>query len=116
MISAAANTGVKELVNAVAAELAKLPPVTVFEPEYVPKEKLPGAPEDLVIKVYDDIWTIEGEWMERLVRNVNFSDHESRMYFDRVLRNNGVYQRLEDMGINEGDTVSIYNLDFEYTT
>ncbi|MCL2409757.1 MAG: GTPase ObgE [Oscillospiraceae bacterium] len=115
MISAAANTGVKELINAVAAELVKLPPVTVFEPEYVPKEKPTGTPEDLVIQVYDDIWTIEGEWLERLVQNVNFSDHESMMFFDRTLRNSGVYQRLEDMGINEGDTVSIYNLDFEYT-
>ncbi|MCL2402539.1 MAG: GTPase ObgE [Oscillospiraceae bacterium] len=115
MISAAANTGVKELVNAVAAELVKLPPVTVFEPEYVPQEKLTGTPEDLVIQAYDDIWTIEGEWMERLVQNVNFSDHESMMFFDRTLRNSGVYQRLEDMGIAEGDTVSIYNLDFEYT-
>jgi len=115
MISAAANTGVKELVNAVAAELQKLPPVTVFEPEYVPKQVAQGRPEDLVIEVFDDIWTIEGEWMERLVANVNFSDFESRMYFDRVLRNSGVYQRLEDMGIQEGDTVSIYNLEFEYT-
>jgi len=114
MISAAANTGVRDLVNAVAAELQKLPPVTVFEPEYVPKQSARGRPEDLSIEVFDDVWTIEGEWMERLVENVNFSDFESRMYFDRVLRNSGVYQRLEDMGIQEGDTVSIYNLEFEY--
>jgi len=48
------------------------------------------------------------------VQNVNFSDFESRMFFERVLRNAGVYQRLIDMGIKEGDTVSIYNLEFEY--
>jgi GTP-binding protein len=114
MISAAANTGVRELVNAVAAELAKLPPTTVFEPEYVPKQRMQGSPEDLVIEVYDDVWTIEGVWMERLMQNVNFSDHESRMFFDRVLRNSGVFKRLEAMGIQEGDTVSIYNLEFEY--
>ena len=114
MISAAANKGIKELINAAAAELAKLPPVTVFEPEYVPKKQLQGSPEDLSIQVYDDVWTIEGPWMERLIQNVNFSDYESRMYFEKVLRNAGVYRRLEDMGIKEGDTVSIYDLEFEY--
>ena len=113
-ITAAANKGVGELIGAAAAELSKLPPVTVFEAEYVPKKGLQGSPEDLAINNYDDVWTIDGPWMERLVQNVNFSDHESRMFFDRVLRNSGVYQRLEDMGIKEGDTVSIYDLEFDY--
>ena len=113
-ISAATNMGVRELVNAAARELSKLPPVTVFEPDYVPKQRMRGSPEDLVIEVHGDVWTIEGPWMERLVQNVNFSDHESRMFFERVLRNAGVYKRLEGMGIKEGDTVSIYNLEFEY--
>ena len=115
MISAATNMGIGDLINAVTEELRGLPPVTVFEPDYVPPEQTLGTPEELVIEAYDDVWSIEGEWMERLVRNVNFSDYESRMYFDKVLRNSGVFERLEDMGICEGDTVSIYNLEFEYT-
>jgi len=115
MISAATNMGVRELLNVASAELSKLPPVTVFEPDYVPKPRLRGDPEDLVIEVYDDVWTIEGLWMEQLLQNVNFSDFESRMFFERVLRSSGVYKRLEDMGISDGDTVSIYNLEFEYT-
>ena len=114
LISAATRAGVRELVNAVAEELSKLPPVIVFEPEYVPKQVLAGNPEDLVIEVFDDVWVIEGAWMERVIRDVNFSDHESMMFFERVLRNAGVYERLEGMGINEGDTVSIYDLEFEY--
>jgi len=114
LISAATHTGIKELINATAAEIRKLPPVTVFEPEYIPKQNIQGSPDDLEIKVFDDVWSIEGLWMERLISNVNFSDYESRMYFERVLRNAGVYQRLEDMGIKDGDTVSIYNLEFEY--
>jgi len=113
-ISAATGSGVRELVNAVAAGLAKLPPVTVFEPEYVPKPRMQGRPEDLAIEKYDDVWTIEGRWIEWLMQNVNFSDHESMMFFERTLRNAGVYKRLEDMGIKDGDTVSIYNLEFEY--
>jgi GTP-binding protein len=113
-ISAAAHIGVKELIQAVAAELAHLPPVTVYEPEYVEKEPELGTPDDLSIEVYDDLWVIEGDWMERLVGNVNFSDYESRMFFDRTLRKSGLFNRLEEMGIKEGDTVSIYNLEFEY--
>ena len=73
-----------------------------------------GNPEDIVIENHEDVWSLEGEWLERLIQNVNFTDHESRMYFDKVLRNAGIYKRLEDMGMHEGDTVSIYNLEFEY--
>ena len=113
-ISAAAHTGVRELVRAAAEKLAQLPPVTVYEPEYTEPEPVLGTPDQLRITRYDDVWCIEGDWLERLVRNVNFSDYESRMYFDRSLRDSGVYDRLEEMGIREGDTVSIYDLDFEY--
>ena len=114
LISAATNKGVRELVNMAAGELSKLPPTMIYEPDYVKKQRYNGSPEDLLIEVHDDVWTIEGPWMERLVQNVNFSDFESRMFFERVMRNAGVYQRLEDMGISEGDTVSIYNLEFDY--
>jgi len=116
LISAATHSGIKELVYAMASEIQKLPPIAVYTPDYVPKHRFQGSPEDLVVEVYDDVWTIEGEWMERLFQNVNFSDYESRMYLERVLRNSGVYKRLEDMGIKDGDTLSIYNLEFEYVT
>ncbi len=53
-------------------------------------------------------------WRERLLERVNLSDIESRMYFDRSLRTAGIFDRLEDLGIREGDTVSIYDLEFEY--
>ena len=113
-ISAASHTGVKELINAVAAKLATLPPVTIFEPEYVEPELKPDSADDLNISLYDDVWVIEGAWMERLVRNINFSDYESRMFFDKSLRQAGLYDRLEEHGIKDGDTISIYNIEFEY--
>ena len=46
--------------------------------------------------------------------NVNFSEYESRMYFDKMLRESGLFARLEEMGIQDGDIVSLYNLEFEY--
>ena len=58
--------------------------------------------------------TVSGPWIDRLVSNVNFSDYESRMFFDRSLRTGGVFDRLEDAGIQEGDTVSICGMEFEY--
>ena len=114
LISAATNNGVKDLINYVAAELHKLPPVKTFDTDYIPKPVLKGNPEDIIIEKHEDVWSLEGEWLERLMQNINFTEYESRMYFDKVLRNAGIYKRLEDMGLQEGDTVSIYNLEFEY--
>ena len=57
---------------------------------------------------------VEGPWLERLMANVNFSDYESRMYFDKMLRQSGLFDQLERMGIQDGDIVSMYNLEFEY--
>ena len=72
-------------------------------------------PEELTITRQDaDLWSVEGPWLERLLNRVNLSDSEGRMYFDRVLRSSGVFDRLEDLGVQEGDTISMYNWEFEY--
>ena len=70
--------------------------------------------EDLTIDVEDGVYFVEDPWIESLLDRVNLNDSEGRMYFDRVLRNSGLFDRLEDMGIAEGDTVCIYYLAFEY--
>jgi GTP-binding protein len=113
-ISAAANRGVRELMNAVAAELDKLPPVKVYEADYVPRLPEVDTTKALDIRHEDDVWIVEGEWLQRLMSNVNFSDIESRNWFDRILRQSGLFDRLEEMGIQDGDLVSLYNLEFEY--
>ena len=83
-ISAAAHQGTRELVKQAARELAQLPPVAV-------------AP-----------------WLQHLMANVNFGDYESRNWFDRKLRESGLFDKLEAMGIQDGDIVSLYDLEFEY--
>lgn len=113
-MSAATHHGTRELVNMAAEQLRELPPVIHFEADYVPPEPVIDTSETLTIEKYDDVWVVEGGWLQRLMSSVNFSDNESMMYFDRVLRDNGVYKRMEEMGIRDGDTVSIYNLEFEY--
>ena len=113
-ISAAAHMGTRELVKKAAEELAQLPPVVVYEPTYV--ERLPEVDTsgEVSIEQFDDTWVVEAPWLQRLISNVNFSDFESRNWFDKMLRESGLFDKLEEMGINDGDIVSMYNLEFEY--
>ena len=115
-ISAAAHMGTRELMKKVAEQLSVLPPVKVFEAEYVPQPPVVDTSAPLQIQRTDDghTWLVDGPWLQRLMSNVNFNDYESRNYFDRTLRESGLYERLEEMGIEDGDTVSIYDFEFEY--
>ncbi|MBR5114663.1 MAG: GTPase ObgE [Oscillospiraceae bacterium] len=113
-ISAAAHTGLNELKNAIVEELSKLPPVAVFEADYVEPEPVLDTAGELTIEHEDDYWYVEGPWLDRLASRVNFGDTESRLYFERTLRDAGVFDRLEELGIAEGDTVGLCGLEFEY--
>ena len=113
-ISAAAHQGTRELVYAVANKLRELPPVAVYEPEYVKRPPKLDMDEPLEITAEDGVYLVEGPWLQRLISNTNFGDYESRMWFDRMLRESGLFDRLEAMGIRDGDLVSMYNLEFEY--
>ena len=62
----------------------------------------------------DGTWLVDGPWLRQLMANVNFGDYESRNWFDRMLRESGLFDRLEAMGIRDGDLVSLYDLEFEY--
>ena len=113
-ISAAAHQGVRELVYAIANRLRELPPVAVYEPEYVKRPPQIDTSAPVEITVEDGVYIVEGPWLQRLISNANFGDYESRMWFDRMLRESGLFDRLEAMGIRDGDLVSMYNLEFEY--
>ena len=113
-MSAATHEGTRELVKECARRLATLPPVLYYEADYIPPEPEVDTSEELSILHDDDMWIVEGPWLQRLVATVNFSDYESRMYFDRVLREAGVFERMEQMGVKDGDTVCMYDLMFDY--
>ena len=113
-ISAAAHQGTRQLVQKAAEMLSVLPPVTVYEAEYVPKPPVVDASAPLDIQHEDGVWFVEGPWLQRLMGNVNFADYESRMWFDKTLRESGLFQQLESLGIQDGDTVSMYDFEFEY--
>ena len=113
-ISAGTTVGTKNLMRVVAEKLRTLPPVTIYEPEYVEIIEAPSDPSELEIEHLGNTWVITGSWLERLIMNINFDDYESRNYFDMQLRKCGLFQRLEEMGIEDGDTVDIYDFAFEY--
>ena len=114
-ISAAAHQGVEPLMDCVWETLSQLPPPQPFAATYVPKPPTVDTSEPLEITRADDgTWLVEGPWLQRLMANVNFGDFESRSWFDRMLRQSGLFDRLEEMGIQDGDTVSLYNLEFDY--
>jgi len=113
-ISAGTTQGTKNLMRVIAEKLRTLPPVTIYEPEYVAPVMQAGDPTELVIEHMGNTWLITGTWLERLIMNINFDDYESRNYFDLQLRKCGLFDRLEEMGIEDGDTVDIYDFVFDY--
>ena len=113
-ISAATTQGTKQLMRTIAGKLRELPPVIVYEPEYVKPLAEAGEVDDLNIEHMDDLWIVSGKWLQQLIGDINFADYESSMYFDRQLRKSGLFERLEEMGIEDGDTDSIYDFAFDY--
>lgn len=114
-MSAPISYGTKEVVYAVYNELHKLPPIMIFEPD--PKEEpiiIDKKDKSVKITVHDGVYFVEAEWLLKVMGSVNFDDYESLRYFQRVLINTGVIESLENAGIKEGDTVSIYDLEFEF--
>ena len=113
-MSAAIHKGTKELMRVIFNRLQELPPITVYEAEYIKPLAEAGNADELSIEQQGDVWLVSAGWMERLIADINFDDYESRMYFDRQLRKSGLFDRLEEMGIQKGDTVSIYDIEFDY--
>lgn len=115
-IMAEIHYGVDDLMNKTLETLSKLPPIREFQaepaPAVIPAEEIDR--HEVKITVQDDVYFVEGEWLLQVMKSVNFDDYESVNYFQRVLTNGGVIDALREKGIEEGDTVSIYDLEFEF--
>ena len=115
-ISAATGENVRELVNLAYHELESLPPIRVYETEYVEETFEEPDSHEFTVSNVNGVYVVEGDWLYRVMGNINFSDRESLMYFQRVLRNSGVIKALEEKGATDGDTVSIYDFEFYFLT
>jgi GTP-binding protein len=113
-LSAATHQGVRPLIQEIAARLASLPPVKVFEADYVPAPPQVDTTGEVSIEVEDHYWFVEAPWLEHLLACTNLEDFESRNWLDKQLRASGLFDRMEAMGVQDGDTVVMYDLQFEY--
>lgn len=115
-ISAATTAGTKELMSETASELAELPPLKVFEPDPLPMwnpEEL-AADRSFEITRENETFYVEAEWLEGVLRMVDVDDYESLQHFQLVLKSTGIIAKLEEMGIREGNTVSVCGYEFDY--
>lgn len=107
--------GTKELINAAAAMLATLPPIKQYEAEPIPMEMLEKKKSTgFKVSVIDDTYYVEAEWLLKILNKTDIDDYESLQYFQKVLGTSGILDELRRRGIQEGDTVNIYDLEFEY--
>ena len=113
-ISAYLEENLDEMVHRVAERLKLLPPITVYESEYDESDAYVSGGKETIIKNVNGVYVVEGEWLFNLMGQINFSNYESLNFFQRVLDKSGVFKALEDKGCREGDTVSIYDFEFDY--
>ena len=113
-VSAATGEGLDELIRYSADELKELPPMTIYEAEYEPEDAYVGGGKETTIRREGGMFIVEGEWLFNLMGQINFSDYESLNYFQRILYRSGVFEKLEKHGCVDGDTVSIYDFEFDF--
>ena len=116
-VSAVTGEGLDELVRTATEKLKELPPVTIYEPEYSAEDEAISAAvgvKETTVRREDDVFIVEGEWLYNFMGQINFEDYESLNFFQRVLIKNGVIDKLREAGVEEGDTVSIYDFEFDF--
>ena len=114
-IMAAIAHGTDALMKRCAELLSKLPPIREYTPDPVAMPDADAFRDRSVnIEKNDGVFVVEAEWLLRVMRGVNFDDYESLQYFQRVLQNAGVIDALRAAGVQEGDTVSLYDFEFDF--
>ncbi len=117
-ISAVTGEGIPELLRVVDRALSDLPPLTVYDSELTEEDQAVatgGAKERITtVRRENNTYFVEGEWIYNLMGQINFEDYESLNFFQRVLQKQGVFDMLREKGIQDGDTVNIYDFSFDF--
>lgn len=117
-ISAVSGQGLKELMYAVKGILDTMDhSPTVFEQEFFPEdlfiqENLPYTVERSLEEA--NTYIVEGPRIEKMLGYTNLDSEKGFAFFQRFLKDTGILADLEKAGIQEGDTVRMYGLSFEY--
>ena len=116
-ISAATNRGLDELLDYVSKrlkELEELHKEAIVKEEKIYKYEEPEDRHYFTVHIENGVYVVEGKFIERLIASTDFDDMESLGYFQRVLKNRGVTDKLKELSISEGDTVRMYGIEFEH--
>lgn len=116
-ISAVSGEGMKDLlyyVNDLLAEINE--PPTVFEPEYNPDTEIVTENEPYTVEYHakENEYVVEGPRIEKMLGYTNLESERGFKFFQEFLKDNGILDELEALGIQEGDTVRMYGLAFNY--
>ncbi len=115
-VMAAIAEGTQDVINYVAAELVKLPAIKVYEAQPKPQLDLSvDKKRTFNIRVCDGVYFVEdAPWIMDVMNSVDPDDYESLQYFERVMRQTGIIDALRKAGVQEGDTVSVYDVEFDF--
>ena len=114
-ISGVTGEGLNELLYYVSDQLKDLDSAPiVFEQEYFPDEELIYVDLPYTVEKEDDIYVVEGPKIEKMLGYTNLDSEKGFAFFQKFLKDTGILQELEDAGIQEGDTVRMYGLQFDY--
>ena len=113
---AAIAEGTKEVINCIARELDKLPPIVKYEAEPAPFEDFTVTKKrDFSLTVEDGVYLIDNApWLLKILETVDPDDYESLQYFQRTLHASGIIDALEKAGVQENDLVCVYDIEFNY--
>ncbi len=115
-ISAVSGKGLKELLYHVREMLDEFDDApTVFEQEYDPKQFFDNVEDPYTVeKIKDGLYSIEGPRVERMLGYTNLESEKGFVFFQNFMKENGILDELEALGITDGDTVKIYGHEFDY--
>ena len=93
-----------------------MPPLKIYEADYTIADELISeeVSEEITVTNQNGLFVVEAPRIVKVIESINFNDYESMAYFQKVLRNSGIIEALEAKGIKDGDTVSIYDVEFDY--
>ena len=113
-ISAATGAGLRELMFHVSNMLSKLPETVMVDDHDNEVVYTATEEEPFIIRKEGKVFIVEGNWVRKVVGSTNFDVYESLQYFQRAIKSKGVVEALEKMGVQEGDTVKMYDFEFDY--
>ncbi len=114
-ISAVSGQGVRELLYAVSNLLAGMDEKTIiFAQEYFPEFKEREEAFTVTYDAEENEYIVEGPRIEKMLGYTNLESEKGFTFFQKFLKENGILEKLEELGIQEGDTVRMYGLSFDY--